>query len=634
MMKLLRAIAVAAFGCAALPFPAGAQTPPNWTYGQVPTPGQWNAAFAGKQDYLGSPPVLTTGGTLTGRLVTSAPSSTLAGLNLTPGSTPSQPANGDIWVTTAGFFAQVNGVTIGPIGGGSSASFAAASPLSVSFPSGVVTYACATCSVTTNPLSQFASTTSAQLAGIISDETGGGSLVFGTAPTITSANMVTPLLGVATATSINKVAITAPATSATLTIANGTTLALAGGSFTFNSTGSGSSLTGASGKALTFNNSLSFSGTDGTSFVFPGASDTIVTLAATQTLTNKTLTSPTLTTPNIGVAAGTSLALGGATLGSNTLAVSGATTFSGIASVLSNSANAFTVGANGVTNPVLQVNASTASQADGISITGAAAGSGTNIVAISSGANSPLSLNAKGSGTIGIGGTSTGNVTLAGGGGQVVAAGDLSLSTSVIRSAAPVSIGISGTGNAQGLLINCLLVNASYGAGCPAAGVVNVGSGYQIGGAAASGNYLRGNSTSFVSSAIQFADLPNATSAQYIAGSPNVVVPASVAYTAETTTTFGATTSFDFSTFINTAVTLTGNITTMNVSNAKPGQAGQIRFIQSGAGSFTAAWNPIFKFPGGIQPSLTTGSGTAVDVLFYSCISASVCYASLNKDMR
>lgn len=42
--------------------------------------------------------------------------------------------------------------------------------------------------LTSNPLSQFAATTSAQLAGVISDETGTGALVFGTAPTITLAN--------------------------------------------------------------------------------------------------------------------------------------------------------------------------------------------------------------------------------------------------------------------------------------------------------------------------------------------------------------------------------------------------------------------------------------------------------------
>jgi hypothetical protein len=40
--------------------------------------------------------------------------------------------------------------------------------------------------LTTNPLSQFAATTSAQLAGVISDETGSGKLVFGTAPVFAS----------------------------------------------------------------------------------------------------------------------------------------------------------------------------------------------------------------------------------------------------------------------------------------------------------------------------------------------------------------------------------------------------------------------------------------------------------------
>lgn len=52
--------------------------------------------------------------------------------------------------------------------------------------SGNPTIACATCGVTGQPLSQFAATTSAQLAGVISNETGSGSLVFGTAPTLTT----------------------------------------------------------------------------------------------------------------------------------------------------------------------------------------------------------------------------------------------------------------------------------------------------------------------------------------------------------------------------------------------------------------------------------------------------------------
>lgn len=45
---------------------------------------------------------------------------------------------------------------------------------------------------TSDPLSQFASTTSAQLAGVISDETGTGPLVFGTSPTLTTPNLGTP----------------------------------------------------------------------------------------------------------------------------------------------------------------------------------------------------------------------------------------------------------------------------------------------------------------------------------------------------------------------------------------------------------------------------------------------------------
>ena len=61
--------------------------------------------------------------------------------------------------------------------------------------------------------------TSANLATLVNGETGTGDPVFHTSPT-----MVTPVLGVATATSINKVAITAPASASTLTIADGKTL--------------------------------------------------------------------------------------------------------------------------------------------------------------------------------------------------------------------------------------------------------------------------------------------------------------------------------------------------------------------------------------------------------------------------
>lgn len=93
-------------------------------------------------------------------------------------------------------------------------------------------------------LAQFAATTSLELKGVISDETGSGALVFATSPALT-----TPDLGVAVATSINKVALTQPATAATLTIVNN--------------------------KTLTVNKSLTLEGTDSTVMTFPTTSATI-----------------------------------------------------------------------------------------------------------------------------------------------------------------------------------------------------------------------------------------------------------------------------------------------------------------------------------------------------------------------
>ena len=106
----------------------------------------------------------------------------------------------------------------------------------------------------------------------------------------------------------------------------------------------------------------------------------------------------------IGAGTGTSLALNGATLGSNALAVAGTET------ITSASANAFAVGRQGTTNPVLNVDASTASVVTGLNLKGAAAAGGMAVSVTSSGTNENLTFDAKGSGTITIAGTSTGNV--------------------------------------------------------------------------------------------------------------------------------------------------------------------------------------------------------------------------------
>jgi hypothetical protein len=100
----------------------------------------------------------------------------------------------------------------------------------------------------------LATPSSANLAAAVTGETGTGALVFATSPTL-----VTPVLGVATATSINKVTFTAPATSATLTIADG--------------------------KTLTVNNSITLAGTDATTMTLPSTSATLARTDAAQTFT-------------------------------------------------------------------------------------------------------------------------------------------------------------------------------------------------------------------------------------------------------------------------------------------------------------------------------------------------------------
>src|SRR3989338_2626545 len=76
------------------------------------------------------------------------------------------------------------------------------------------------------------------------------------------------------------------------------------------------------------------------------------------------------------------------------------------------SANALTVGLAGATNPAFQVDASTASSATGLKVKSAAAAAGVALSVVSSGTNEALTIDAKGSGTIGIGATSTGAVTI------------------------------------------------------------------------------------------------------------------------------------------------------------------------------------------------------------------------------
>jgi len=133
--------------------------------------------------------------------------------------------------------------------------------------------------VSGNPTLDLGSVAAADLSNGVS---GSGAVCLVNTPTL-----ITPVLGVATATSINKVAVTAPATSATLTLGDGSALVTSGA------------------------NSITLTSTGATNVTLP-TTGTLSTLAGSETLTNKTLTSPTInsptmTTPTLGVATATSV---------------------------------------------------------------------------------------------------------------------------------------------------------------------------------------------------------------------------------------------------------------------------------------------------------------------------------------
>ena len=83
---------------------------------------------------------------------------------------------------------------------------------------------------------------------------------------------------------------------------------------------------------------------------------------------------------------------------------------SGELTVTSAAAAALAVGRLGATTPAFSVDAATGSQVAGLKVTGAATGGTVAVVATDSGADTNLTVNAKGTGTIGIGSVSTGAV--------------------------------------------------------------------------------------------------------------------------------------------------------------------------------------------------------------------------------
>jgi hypothetical protein len=118
----------------------------------------------------------------------------------------------------------------------------------------------------------------------------------------------------------------------------------------------------------------------------------------------------------------------------------------GALSVTSASATSLAVGLTGATNPAFTVDSSTASQVAGLKVTGAATGGTVAVVATDSGSNTNLTVNAKGTGTIGIGSVSTGAVT-------ITPATTITGETTISVSSASDALRITQTGTGNALLV-------------------------------------------------------------------------------------------------------------------------------------------------------------------------------------
>lgn len=322
----------------------------------------------------------------------------------------------------------------------------------------------------TNVAAWFATPSSANLAAALTDETGsggGGVVVFSNSPAITTP-AITGLptgSGIATANTASTLVardgsgnFSAGAVTATL-LGNATTATSATSATNATNGGTVSVSTNASFfplfAASSSNGNQPFN-LDAT-FTYNPSTDTLTATNfagnASTVTTNANMTGPIMSVGNatsITSQTGTGttfvMSAGPTITGTLTASIGSFSSTLGSAAhvITSASATALAVGLNGATNPALVVDASTASQAAGLKVTGAATGGTVALAASDSGSNANLTLNAKGSGTIGIGSVSTGAVTITP---ATTITGAVTLSSALTYGGVTLTNSVSGTGS-------------------------------------------------------------------------------------------------------------------------------------------------------------------------------------------
>lgn len=108
--------------------------------------------------------------------------------------------------------------------------------------------------------------------------------------------------------------------------------------------------------------------------------------------------------------------------------------------------------------------------------------------------------------------------------------------------------------------------------------------------------------------------LPNASDTIATLGTQNVFTKQQAA--TQTTLVDGASISWDVSTNQSAVVTLGGNRTLTNPTNAVAGATYRLKVIQDGSGTRTLTYGTAYKFPGAVTPVLTT-TASGYDILWF-----------------
>lgn len=259
---------------------------------------------------------------------------------------------------------------------------------------------------TSNVLRQSSAGAAITVGQLAASDLSNGTSGSGAVVLTTGASMVTPALGAATATSL---AVGGCTISTNALCVTGTTLFNSGVTFAdagqWTSSGivnplivqvASSGSHGWNGRALIYSPAdgivelTNNAGTGFTRLQFGGTTSSFPAIRRTTTALNFRLADDTADAP-ITAAAGS---------------------FSAAITGTSASASSLAIGLNGATNPAFNVDSSTALQVAGLNVRGAVTGGTVAVSVIDSGTNANLSVDAKGSGTIILGGTSTGAITL------------------------------------------------------------------------------------------------------------------------------------------------------------------------------------------------------------------------------